>query len=473
MTRINNETASYHVLILEPDSRQAAALLESLAQRGIHGTVAVNAGQADNLLGRFGWKLIFVSEDFLTVSGRGANSTLAQFRLNMPEIPLVLIGAEDSSRKALQAIREGFAEYIARPVDRSKAAAVLERFVPNHPTSVLESVCPLGGMNQWIVGDSVALRQVLTLAKKTAPTSAAVLIEGESGTGKELLAQLLHDNSRRSGGPFIKVNCAALNESLLESELFGHEKGAFTGALFCRKGRFEQAHGGTLLLDEITETPPAFQAKLLRAIEQMSFERVGGNDPVRINVRIVSTTNRSIGEWVGRGQFRADLYYRLSVIRLRIPPLRERKEDIRQLVWLFVNEFAGETARKISAVDRRTLELWERYDWPGNIRQLRNMVRSAMILGSGPVLSIEQIPWLMEELREGLVVREGLETETGLMAGTSLEELERRAILATLQRENGNQAQAARVLGISDRTLREKMKRYRQVEPRIPVVQVG
>jgi DNA-binding NtrC family response regulator len=473
MTRINNEIASYHVLILEPDSRQAAALLESLAQRGIHGTVAVNAGQADNLLERFGWKLIFVSEDFLAVSSRGADSTLAQFRLNMPEIPLVLIGAEDSSRKALQAIRGGFAEYIARPVDRNKAAAVLERFVPNHPISVLESICPSVGANQWIVGDSAALRHVLTLAKRTAPTSAAVLIEGESGTGKELLAQLLHDNSRRSSGPFIKVNCAALNESLLESELFGHEKGAFTGALFCRKGRFEQAHGGTLLLDEITETPPAFQAKLLRAIEQMSFERVGGNDQVRINVRIISTTNRSISEWVGRGQFRADLYYRLSAIRLRIPPLRERKEDIRQLVWLFVNEFASETARSISAVDRRTLELWERYDWPGNIRQLRNMVRSAMILGSGSVLSIEQIPWLMEELHEGLVVREGLETETGPMAGASLEELERKAILATLQRENGNQAQAARVLGISDRTLREKMKRYRQAEPRIPVVQAG
>jgi len=176
-------------------------------------------------------------------------------------------------------------------------------------------------MNQWIVGDSVALRHVLTLAKKTAPTSAAVLIEGESGTGKNYWPNCCTTTAGAVSGPFIKVNCAALNESLLESELFGHEKGAFTGALFCRKGRFEQAHGGTLLLDEITETPPAFQAKLLRAIEQMSFERVGGNDPVRINVRIVSTTNRSIGEWVGRGQFRADLYYRLSAIRLRIPPL--------------------------------------------------------------------------------------------------------------------------------------------------------
>jgi DNA-binding NtrC family response regulator len=473
MTRINNEIALYHVLILEPDSRQAAALLESLAQRGIRGTVAVHAGQADPLLNRFGWKVIFVSEDFLEASGRSANLMLSRLRLDMPEIPLVLIGDEDSSSKALQSVRDGFAEYIARPLDRSKAAATLDRFVPNHPTSILEKVCLPGGVNSWIAGSSDVLRHVLALAKKAAPTSAAVLIEGESGTGKELLAQLLHENSRRSGGPFVKVNCAALNESLLESELFGHEKGAFTGALSSRKGRFEQAHGGTLLLDEITETPPAFQAKLLRAIEQMSFERVGGNDLVRSNVRIVSTTNRSIGEWIGRGQFRADLYYRLSAIRLRIPPLRERKEDIRQLIWLFVNEFAGETARQITAVDRRTLELWERYDWPGNIRQLRNMVRSAMILGSGPALSVEQIPWLVEELHEGLAVREGMDAGAGRMAGASLEELERKAILATLQRENGNQAQAARILGISDRTLREKMKRYRQPEPQVSVAQVG
>ena len=474
MTPINDELTFYHALILEPDSRQAAGLLEALARRGIRGTVAVNDGQADSLLGRFSWKLIFVSEDFLRIFERCADTTMTYLRVNMPEIPVVLIGAEDSSRKALQSVREGFAEYLVRPVEQGKAAAVLDRFVPNHPMSVLEQVCAASGPgHQWIIGASSVLRQALELAKKAAPTSVPVLIEGESGTGKELLAQLLHEKSRRCDGPFVKVNCAALNESLLESELFGHEKGAFTGALFCRKGRFELAHGGTLLLDEIAETPAAFQAKLLRVVEQMSFERVGGNDPVRVNVRILSTTNRSIGEWVERGQFRADLYYRLSTIRLRIPPLRERREDIRQLIWLFVNEFACETARKITAIDRRTLELWERYDWPGNIRQLRNMVRSAMILGSGPILNVEQIPWLMEELHEGLTVGEGARAKFERLAGTSLEELERMAILATLQRENGNQAQAARILGISDRTLREKIKRYHRPDLRQPVMQVG
>jgi two-component system response regulator HydG len=463
MTRTSNETIFYDALILEPDSRQAAGLLESLARRGIRPTVAVNDSQADGLLERFRWKLVFISEEYFTQFGRGANAAMAYFRAHLPEVPIVLIGSVDSSRKALQSVRDGFSEYLVRPVREDNVAGILDCFVPNHPLSVLEQVC-CGGLNQWIVGSSPSLRNVLTLARKAAPTSAAVLIEGESGTGKELVSQLLHESSRRCKGPFVKVNCAALNESLLESELFGHEKGAFTGALFNRQGRFEQAHGGTLLLDEITETPPAFQAKLLRVIEHMSFERVGGNDPVAINVRILSTTNRSLGQWVAQGRFRADLYYRLSAIRLRVPSLRERREDIRQLVWLFINEFACETARKITAIDRQTLELWERYDWPGNIRQLRNMVRSAMILGSGAILSVEQVPWLMEELREDLFTDRMAESGADSPVGVSLEELERKAILATLHRERGNQAQAARILGISDRTLRDKIKRYHQLQ---------
>jgi DNA-binding NtrC family response regulator len=462
MIQTSHDNLFYDALILEPDSRQAAGLLEALARRGIRPTVATSDSQGDSLLDRFGWKLIFISESFLVRFGRGANAAVAYFRTHLPEVPLVLIGSEDSSRKAMQSLREGFSEYLVYPVCEETVSGVLDRFVPNHPLSVLEQV-GCSGLNQWIVGSSASLGHTIELARKAAPTCAPVLIEGESGTGKELISQLLHKHSRRGKGPFVRVNCAALNESLLESELFGHEKGAFTGALFNRQGRFEQAHGGTLLLDEITETPSAFQAKLLRVIEQMSFERVGGNDPVCVNVRILSTTNRAIGQWVAQGRFRADLYYRLSAIRLRVPALRERREDIRQLVWLFVNEFAGETARKITAIDRRTLELWERYEWPGNIRQLRNMVRSAMILGDGEVLSVEQIPWLMDELREGFVAGRAEPNHSDCLVGTSLEELERKAILGTLEREHGNQTQAARILGISDRTLREKIKRYHQL----------
>jgi DNA-binding NtrC family response regulator len=454
-----------NVLILEPDSHQAAQLLEELARRGIRGTVAVSDTQATSRIERIRWNLIFVAESFLTLYSHAAESILRTIRTSNPEAPLVLVASEDSSRKALEALRKGYAEFLVKPVDRRKAEGVLDCFVPAHPYAAMDYIYP-AGTAVCIAGHSAALRQTVDLAKRAAPTSAPILIEGESGTGKELLAQLIHENSRRSEGPFIKVNCAALTESLLESELFGHEKGAFTGALFSRKGRFEAAHGGTLLLDEITETPAAFQAKLLRAIEQMCFERVGGNDPVYVNVRILSTTNRPIVRAVEQGTFRADLYYRLSGIRLMVPPLRQRQEDIVQLVWLFVNEFAAESARRITAIDRQTLHLFEQYRWPGNIRQLRNMVRSAMILGSGEVLSVQQIPWLLDEIREGLEAEIKQSCSFADLAGVSLEELERRAILDTLDRQQGNQSQAARILGISDRTLREKVKRYRgQQEP--------
>jgi len=310
------------------------------------------------------------------------------------------------------------------------------------------SLCPL-------VGQSAAMRRVVELAERIAPTSMPVLITGASGTGKELIAQLIHNHSRRSKGPFIKVNCAALSETLLESELFGHEKGAFTGALSSHCGRFERADGGTLLLDEITETPAAFQSKLLRVLEQMSFERVGGERMINVNVRLISTTNRPIQDEVCQGRFRADLYYRLAGVCLELPDLCRRREDIAELVWLFVNQFALETGRKVTAIDCQTLRLFEQYYWPGNIRQLRNVVRTALVLGSGQTLSVMELGHLVEELCAG-------PQDAANPSGQSLAEIERWAIKETLGRTDGNQSRAARVLGISDRTLREKIRRYRQ-----------
>jgi len=283
------------------------------------------------------------------------------------------------------------------------------------------------------------------------------LIAGQSGTGKELIAQLIHAESRRAGGPFVKVNCAALNDGLLESELFGHEKGAFTGASRRHKGRFERASGGTLLLDEITETQPRFQAKLLRVLEQMSFERVGGAEDISVNVRVLSTTNTDILAEVESGRFRADLYYRLASVKLTVPPLCQRKEDIIPLTWLFVNEFGHEAKRPITSIDTTTLEILHNCDWPGNVRQLRNVIRTALIFGDGEVLSLADAPWLIEELQP----RRTVDSSDRFLSGeSSLEELERRAILATLRRTDGNKAKAAKVLGISDRTLRDKVKRY-------------
>ena len=315
--------------------------------------------------------------------------------------------------------------------------------------------------------------QTVELAKKIAPTSAPVLVSGESGTGKELISYLIHYNSKRARGPYIKVNCAALSDSLLESELFGHEKGAFTGAYNQRKGRFEMAHGGTLLLDEITETPIKFQATLLRVLEHQGFERVGGTESVKVDVRIISTTNKDLLEEVGLDRFRKDLYYRLSGVRLVVPPLKKRKEDLTDLIWYFVNLYAREAQRHITKLDPATMEIFANYDWPGNVRQLRNVVQTSLTLGVGQTLSLADVSWLFDELQplpqekvnisDELCQREQLNlAQSTSLGGISLKRVERRAILDTLRQTAGNQTKAAKVLGISDRTLRDKIHRYRR-----------
>ncbi len=446
-------------LILDADPAVNRVVLEQLARRGGRGTVAGTLRSANAVLGKKPWRLVFLYQKFETLCDTSeSQKLLSRLRLDYPEVPIIRLGDEDSSREAMEALRAGCTDYLSKPIREEELDRVLTRYLPTPPSKVMASVCE--DRNRCvIIGGSKALGETIRNARRAAPTAAPVLICGESGTGKELLAQLIHATSRRAQGPFVRVNCAALNESLLESELFGHEKGAFTGAMFCHRGRFERAHGGTLLLDEITETPPAFQAKLLRILEQMSFERVGGTENIEVNVRVLSTTNGDILRLVREGRFRADLYYRLAGIRLTVPPLRNRREDLPELIWYFISQYSAEAGRQIEGIDRETLQIFEEYHWPGNIRQLRNVIRTALILGGGPLLSIMGIPALLRELRED---RPEPAAEGEDLAGLPLAELERRAILATLSRTEGNQARAARVLGISDRTLRDKVRRYQQ-----------
>jgi transcriptional regulator with PAS, ATPase and Fis domain len=311
-----------------------------------------------------------------------------------------------------------------------------------------------------IAGNSANLLDVVSQARKVAPTTAPVLITGESGTGKELISCMIHGESNRSDEPYVYVNCAAISESLLESELFGHEKGSFTGAHDRRIGRFERADGGTLLLDEISETTPKLQAELLRVLEQQKFERVGGVETVSVNVRIVSTSNRNLAQEVTRGNFRKDLYYRLGGIHLFLPPLRDRGGDIRDIVWHFVNLYASETNRQITSLDDKMIDLFGQYDWPGNVRQLRNVVRGALIMGEGTTLSLDGAPALGSDLDS----EEESENST-----LHLREIERRTILEALRRTQRNQAKAAALLGISDRTLRDKLRKYKNAEKLQPV----
>jgi len=446
---MNCPLASY-VLVATPSSATAAVVLEALARLGVRPTVLSHPPEAPAKVAENPPRLLVIEP-----AGDDAPERLVSaVKADWPELPVVMVVQPLQAALVARVMRAGCDDVLTAPLDRPTVEAALGRWLASHPVELAQDDWP--GLYQ-IAGRSRLLRAVLVTARKVAPTSMPVLISGESGTGKELVSHYLHRHSRRRCGPYVRVNCAALSDSLLESELFGHERGAFTGAVALRKGRFERAHGGTLLLDEISETGPRLQAELLRVLEQQDFERVGGSQTVRVNVRVVATSNRDLARDVEGGRFRRDLYYRISGVNLVVPPLRDRIEDLTDLVWHFVNLHAGESGRTIARLDAGMIELFERHSWPGNVRQLRNVVRTALSLGEGPVLSLRGAGALESRLHEpGAPVP--------AMPPLSLQTLEREAIFEALRRTKSHQAQAARILGISDRTLREKLRRYRQQE---------
>jgi len=481
LNRCPKNSCTANVLIVDSSPDTPALILRVLAQRGIRGIVENDPKAAISRIEKDDYQLVFVATDLnpkqhLCEQLKPSLNLLEAIKSFRPEMPVVMVAGTDNDRNkssqhtveaAVIAIRTGFCELLTKPLDIRRLENVLATWLPNHNVSTLACADEQVNHLYSIVGASPRLMQTIRLGKRIAPTSVPVLISGESGTGKELISYMVHRHSKRADGPYVRVNCAALSESLLESELFGHEKGAFTGAYAQRKGRFEMAHGGTLLLDEITETPARFQAKLLRVLEQQDFERVGGNDNIKISVRIISTTNKDLKQQVAENRFRADLYYRLSGVRIVVAPLRERTEDLYDLTWHFVNLYAPEINRKITKLDQAMMGIFQKYHWPGNVRQLRNVVRTCMILGSGEVLSIADVSWLFDELQprpqqnaEQIQPLEQLNNRP--LAGVPLAQIERRAILDTLRQTQGNQTKAARVLGISDRTLRGKIKKYRQ-----------
>ncbi len=488
-----------NVLIVDNDTELARAMLEVMARKGIRGYLVSDIKKAGEFVCKSRCDLVFISDNLeQTIEGSRRSQSgfelLENIKTNWPEMPIIMTaGAQNQKSQnqqriietAVRAVRRGCCDFAAKPLSRERIENLLDTYLPNHGISTIETAHENMNCLYHIVGKSASLFRTVDLARRVAPTSAPVLISGESGTGKELLAYYIHHNSKRAQGSYIKINCAALNESLLESELFGHEKGAFTGAYMQRKGRFEMAHGGTLLLDEISETPIRFQAKLLRVLEQQDFERVGGNESVRVNVRIISTTNKNLLHEIRRGRFRQDLYYRLSGVRLVISPLRERTDDLRELVWYFINLYAREISRRITRLDPAMMDILAKYHWPGNVRQLRNVVRTSLILGFGETLSLADVSWLFDELQP--LIQEGCgnidssrieheiggedcsytdmnveQNNEGGLGGVPLVQIERRAIIDTLRQTGGNQTKAAKVLGISDRTLRDRIQRYKK-----------
>lgn len=371
-------------------------------------------------------------------------------------LPVVIMTAYSSVDNAVDAIKHGAYDYMTKPLDFDRLRLTLERAVDKHQVEgrKYEKNIDQLEFRTSIIGSSQPMLELLEMIGYVAPTEATVLVSGESGTGKELVAASLHQNSERRDEPFVKVNCAALADSLLESELFGHEKGAFTGADRSRDGKFVQADGGTLFLDEIGDTSQAMQVKLLRVLQEHELQRVGGEETLKVDVRIIAATNADLEEEVKEGRFREDLYYRLNVVMLTVPPLRKRLGDIPDLVNHFVNIFAEKNRKTVASIAPECLQLLCRYPWPGNVRELENAIERGVILMRGEQLSVKSLPLSIQKYDSE---EESKET---VSQPSSLQEAEKIIILRTLEETGGNKSEAARRLGITRKTLQNKLQKY-------------
>jgi len=375
------------------------------------------------------------------------------------EAEVIVISAQGTIEKAVQAMKLGAFDFIEKPINPRVISLVVERALEKQ-TLVLQNRdlrSKLEDRFQFknIVGKSAEMVKVFELIQHIAPYDSSVLIIGESGTGKELIANAIHYNSPRSGNPFIKVSCASLSEGIIESELFGHEKGSFTGAIASRKGRFELAHHGTLFLDEVEDIPPATQIKLLRVLQEGEFERVGGNRTIAVNIRVIAASNRDLQEAVKRGTFREDLYYRLNVVNIKLPPLRERRDDIPFLVNFFIEKYNKKYHMKVRGISKRAMTLLSEYEWTGNVRELENTIESIMVINSPEVIDISHLP---QEVREF----EGGPEVIPIRIGTPFEEVEREILIRTLKATRGNKRKAAQLLGINVRTIHRKMEELKE-----------
>jgi DNA-binding NtrC family response regulator len=458
------------VLVVEDHPRTRHAWAELIASWGYRVESAEDGKHAVELAESFEPHIMLL--DLKLPDGDGI-SVLGQIRQRGLPIATIVISGVGDIPDAVQAIKLGAYDYLRKPVDPPRLRLMLGNLSEHLAISEenqrlrlrLMGVGELGP----IIGQSQAMRRVMALVEQAAPSSASVIIRGDSGTGKEIVARTIHESSPRRTGPYVAVNCAALPEGLLESELFGHERGSFTGADQRRAGCFELANGGTLLLDEITEMKPELQAKLLRVIEDRKLRRVGGSSDVALNVRVLACTNRDLGEAIREGRLREDLYYRLNVFTIELPRLGERLEDLPALVDQFVREFARANSKNISGVDNACLEALKSRPWPGNVRELRNVIERAIIVGQGPLLTVADLP---VDGRRPTHEREGepiapssLSSQAHapsaeLPVGMPLREVERELILKTLAMAGGNRMRAAEILGISPKTLYNKLGRY-------------
>jgi two-component system response regulator HydG len=441
------------VLVLDDDGPHAEAAAESLSRSGYQCTVATTGTEGARLLEKESFDVVLTDLVMRDLSGI---EIVRKVKAATPETEVIVMTGYPSYDTALEAMDAGAYDYLNKPIDlnilRAKLRKALEKQVLVRSNVELKRQLDKKYGFEGIIGGSEPMQNVFDTMRQVSASNATVLILGETGTGKELVARAVHANSLRRGKRFMALNCAALSETILESELFGHEKGAFTGATQQRKGRFEYADGGTLFLDEVGDLPGATQVKLLRVIEYGEVFRVGSNEPVKVDVRLIAATHKDLSALIREGTFREDLYYRLKVVTIELPPLRERLEDLPILIQAFLDEFAKGQGRKSPEITPAAMELLYNYDWPGNVRELRNCVESMVVLDKDGKIDAEDVPRFVKQADDG-------QPGSGV-GGVNLEEKEKESIRKALALCEGNREKAAKMLGIGERTLYRKIKRY-------------
>jgi two-component system response regulator HydG len=440
------------VLVVDDDKAHAEVVAESLARVGYE-TERVNSGSA--AFKKLEGEPFDIIVTDLRLGDTDGLAVLKSAKTHNPDAEVVVITGHADVRTAVDAIKQGAAHYLTKPLDMGELRSVLERSgekirLAQVNRDLLRQIDEKFGF-EGVVGSSPKMHELIAKLRHIAPTNATVLVQGETGTGKELVAKALHNNSNRRGKPFVAMNCTALNENLLDDELFGHEAGAYTGAEKMRKGRFEHANGGTLFLDEVGDMPLPLQAKLLRVLENNEITRIGSNDPLKVNVRVVSATHRDLEQAVADGKFRQDLYFRLNRLKVRIPPLRERREDIPLLANHFMKEFNQLHGKHVTSISEAVRRAMATYDWPGNVREIRNFIESMVVLDMDGVLGIDDVQEgeVLNRIPSAQTTHQGPDS----LVGRPLSEVERYYIEQALTLMQGNREEAAKLLGIGERTL--------------------
>ncbi len=448
---------SKKVLIIDDEAGMRLALSEVFKRQGYQPEVANDGKQGIELFSKNkDYHIVFTDVKMPKMNGL---DVLKEIKKQSEETPVVIMTAYGAIEDAVTAMKDGAFDYILKPFSSESVEKILSRLISVLKKNKTIRRKPSRNSKHTFITEDKEMEKILELAKSVADSKATILIQGESGTGKEILARYIHQTSSRSNNPFVAVNCAAVPDTLLESELFGYEKGAFTGAITQKMGKFELANGGTILLDEVSEMPPNLQAKLLRVLQEYEIDKLGSSgEPVSLDIRVIATTNRDLKKAVVDGNFREDLFYRLNVIPITLPPLRDRKEDIKPLTEHFINKHSERNNREVSDISDKALETLINNNWKGNIRELENTIERAVLLCQNSTIKPEHI-----SIESAMFCKpeNQIEEECSLQPGTTLEEMEKELILRTLKDVAGNRTKAADMLGVSVRTIRNKLTQYK------------